>query len=127
MGKCKIFFKERVRQVVISFAPIYKQFFMDYEYLVCSKAFKLKGYYVFYATKDNYLHLTGVHSNLRPALFFQKCLDGSLTENDFDFKKKGQKESEVKGTVRKKIQVLPMMQSILEEGVMAEESFSKGK
>lgn len=100
---------------------------MDHEYLICSKAFKLRDYYVFYATKDNYLHLTGVNSNLRPAVFFQKCFDGTLTETDFDFKKKGQKESAVKGTVREKIQVLPYIASILEKGVTAEESFSKGR
>lgn len=100
---------------------------MDYEYLVCSEAFKLRDYYVFYATKDNYLHLTGVHSNLKPAQFFLKCIDGTLTEADFDFIKKGQKESEVKGIVRKKIQVLPLIHSILENGVLAEEHFSKGQ
>lgn len=120
-------FKERVRQVVISCAQIYKQYYMEYEYLVCSEAFKNNKYYKFYATKDNYLHLTGVHSNLKPAQFFNKCLDGTLSVTDFDFIKKGQTESEVKGIVRKKIQVLPFIQSILEDGVMTEESFSKGQ
>lgn len=123
----KIPFKERTRQIIISCAQIYKQYFMEYEYLVCSDAFKTNKYYKFYATKDNYLHLTGVHSNLRPAIFFKKCLDGTLSTNDFDFNKKGQIQSAVKGIVRKKIQVLPFIQSILEEGVMAEESFSKGR
>ena len=122
-----ISFKERVRQVLITCAQIYKKRFMDHEYLICSKAFRLHSYYVFYATKDNYLHLTGVNSNLRPAVFFQKCFDGTLSETDFDFKKKGQKESVLKGTVREKIQVLPYIASILEEGVTAEESFSKGR
>ena len=97
-------FKERVRQVVISCAQIYKQYYMEYEYLVCSEAFKKNKYYKFYATKDNYLHLTGVHSNLKPAQFFNKCLDDTLSVNDFDFIKKGQTESAVKGIVRKKIQ-----------------------
>ncbi len=123
----RVSFKERVRQVLISCAKIYKDIFMDHEYLICSKAFILRDYYVFYATKDNYLHLTGVNTNLRPAVFFQKCFDGTLTETDFDFKKKGQKESAVKGTVREKIQILPYIASILEKGVTAEESFSKGR
>ena len=111
-----ISFKERVRQVLITCAQIYKKRFMDHEYLICSKAFRLHSYYVFYATKDNYLHLTGVNSNLRPAVFFQKCFDGTLSETDFDFKKKGQKESVVKGTVREKYRFYPILHQFLKKG-----------
>ncbi len=38
--------------------------------------------------------------------FFDKALNKSLTENDFDFTKKGQTEKMVKGSVRRKVRFL---------------------
>ena len=40
--------------------------YLDYEYLVCSKAFKDNDVYIIAANKDNYLHLTGVKTKLPP-------------------------------------------------------------
>ena len=39
-------FKERVKTVMIASAKVYKQNYVDYEYLICSDAFSLKDYYV---------------------------------------------------------------------------------
>lgn len=35
----------------------------SYEYLLCLKAFSRSAYYIVSAHEDNYLHLTGVHTN----------------------------------------------------------------
>lgn len=118
-------FKERVKETLISYAQDYKMYYVDYEYLLCSKAFSRSAYYIVSAHEDNYLHLTGVHTNLGASAFFQKCYDGTLEEEDFDFNKDGQSESEVKGSVRRKINALGAIMGIFSGGTIAEEDFVK--
>ncbi|MDO4343338.1 MAG: PBECR4 domain-containing protein [Eubacteriales bacterium] len=120
-------FKERVRLEIMKEAKRYKEIYVDYEYLICSSAFENRTYYIVDAKKDNYQHLTGVHSQISAQSFFDKCLDGSLSEEDFDFIKKGQNEKSVKGTVRRKIKALPDMMELFREGLQAEEDFKKNK
>lgn len=124
----KISFKERVRQTVIDCSKKYKSNYVDYDYLVCSKAFTKKDYYIISAYEDNYQHLTGVHSLISPQDFFNKCYDGSLSECDFDFIKKGQSEKSVKGSVREKISVLDSTMDLFTyQEIYVEESFSKNR
>lgn len=121
-------FKERVAAVAVSQAKRYQAVFMDYEYLVCSPAFCANDYYILAAKDDNYQHLVGVNTpRLSPKEFFSKCVQGTLTEDDFDFRKKGRAEKEVKGSVRKKIKALPYYTSMLERELVVQENFSKNK
>lgn len=123
----EINFKERVKNTAISCAKIYKETFVDYEYLICSQAFEKKKYYITKADAGNYLHLLGIHTELKPADFFAKCYEGTLAESDFDFIKKNQSEQSVKGSVRQKIKVLPDMMQIYEKELIAQEFFKKNK
>lgn len=123
----EVSFKERVRLEMIKEAKRYKEIYVDYEYLICSEAFKKRNYYIVDAEKDNFQHLTGVHSKIGARSFFDKCIKGMLTEEDFDFIKKGQDEKSVKGTVRRKIKALPGMMNLFKEGVQAEEGLKKNR
>lgn len=118
-------FKERVRLSLISAAKDYKEKLVDYEYLVCSESFKIKDFYIINAKEDNYQHLTGVHSLVDAKTFFDKCYNGTLLLSDFDFVKRGQSEKSVKGSVRRKISILPHMLKLFESSLMAEEGFEK--
>lgn len=118
-------FKERICVELTKAAQSYKEVYLDYEYLICSEAFMRRKYYIVAAQKDNFQHLTGVHSWISPKMFFEKCYQGTLTEEDFDFIKKGQDERSVKGTVRRKIKVLPDIMSLFKTGLLTEESFEK--
>ena len=120
-------FKERVKETVIQNAHSYKRYFVDYEYLLCSVAFVKNEYYIVSAYEDNYLHLTGLHTNLDATTFFEKCYKGTLEESDFDFCKSGQSESEVKGSVRRKINSLPTIMDIFNVGTSVEEDFEKNR
>lgn len=123
-----ISFKERVRQTVIGCSKKYKSNYVDFDYLVCSKAFTKKDYYIISAHEDNYQHLTGVHSLISPQDFFNKCYDGSLSECDFDFIKNGQSEKSVKGSVREKIAVLNnTMDLFTYSEIYVEESFHRNR
>lgn len=120
-------FKERVRQEMIKAAKKYKDIYVDYEYLICSETFEKNDYYIIAAEEDNFQHLTGIHSTIDAKTFFQKCYDATLTELDFSLAKAGQNDKAAKGTVRRKIQVLPDMMTLMKSDVQAEEGFRKNK
>lgn len=123
----KLSFKERVAEAANQFAPIYKRVFVDYEYLLCSDAFSEQDYYIIDAKADNFKHLLGIHTELSPILFYQKCLNGELTADDFDFLKWGESEKGVKGTVRRKIKAFPSFLSMMNKDLVAQEKFEKNK
>ena len=99
-------FKQRVHSEIIKGAAVYKSVFADFDYLIFSENFKNKPYYIIGAAEDNYSHLTGVNSLLPAKVFYGKCLDGSLSESDFDFSSKNRSEKEVIGSVRKQSDIL---------------------
>ena len=39
--------------------------------------------------KNNFRHMTGVETSLSPSLFYDACIDGKLSEKDFDFSNDG--------------------------------------
>lgn len=120
-------FKVRVKNAAIANAHIYEENFVKYEYLVCSKAYS-NDYHIIKADKSNYLHLIGIHTNLTAEQFFEKCIttgEDQLKETDFDFNKPGKNEKAVKGSVRKKINVLPNMEKFFHQTLLTEEGFKK--
>lgn len=120
-------FKTRVREEAIEYAKDYSDIFLNKEYLIFSNSFKIQPYYLLKAYKGNYLHLIGVHTTLNPEEFFNRCFDGSLTEDDFDFLFQGENEQKVKGTVRRKIKAAAHIKDFYKEIVSVEEKFQKGK
>lgn len=119
-------FKERVKNEVIKNAKLYNKNFINYEYLICSEAFD-NGFHILKADKGNYLHLTGIHTDLSPNTFFEKCYNRTLTESDFDFAKPYKSEKSVKGSIREKIKVLPDMVQLFEKELLAQDNFKKNK
>ncbi len=120
-------FKAKVREAIVMASKMYFEYFVGYEYLLCSEAFKSVAYYIVCADKDNFRHLTGVCTHLNAETFFDRTLGGTLTEEDFDFDKKRQSESEVKGSVRRKISVLPEIGNVFSEGTLVEENFVRNR
>lgn len=118
-----ISFKERVREVLIQQSQIYNDRFLNKEYLIHSSEFKYDLFYVIAAKKDNFLHLTGVTTNLKANEFFNKCLDGTLSEHDFDIG-----DSRQKGSVRRKINALPHALNLFNgQRILIEERFIKNR
>lgn len=105
--------------------PYTKKNFVNYDYLVCSKAYS-HDYYIIRADKSNYLHLIGIHTNLTAEQFFEKCVatdENQLQETDFDFIKPGKSEKSVKGSVREKINTLPYMEKFFYQTLWTEDNF----
>ncbi|MDM0964522.1 PBECR4 domain-containing protein [Clostridium perfringens] len=123
-----ISFKTRVKNVAINESKLYESVFVNYEYLICSKAFEKQKFYTINAKEENYMHLIGVNSSLSALNFFYKCSDGILNEDDFNFKKRNNtSEASVKGSVRRKISVLHNMMEMFSGkiDIWTEESFKK--
>ena len=120
-------FKERVKEETITNSRLFKEFFVDYEYLICSDGFEKNPYYIIGAHVSNYKHLIGVSSEISAEEFFNKSINCELKEEDFEFIKRGQSESAVKGSVRRKINVLPNLFSLFENEAFVEEDFIKNK
>lgn len=118
-------FKERVAQAAIDQAKKYKDVFVDNEYLLCSEAFVKRDYYIIAATTSNYRHLIGVNTSISAEDFFEKCINGTLTEHDFDFNKSGRTEKEIKGSVRRKVRSLPIFMSMIGVDLVAQEDYTK--
>lgn len=118
-------FEERVADTAITYAQKYKEVFLDYEYLLCSKAFLQRDYYIISAHADNYRHLLGVTTQISAEEFFEKCITGTLEVGDFSFVKQNYTELEVRGTVRKKIKAMPDFVTMMEQTLMAQENFTK--
>ncbi|MGI6607914.1 MAG: hypothetical protein ACOX1F_02885 [Erysipelotrichaceae bacterium] len=64
-------FKKRVKDTLIDSAKDYNNYFIGKKYIVYSKNFKIQKYYSIKAKCDNYLHITGILTNLNPTVFFK--------------------------------------------------------
>ena len=120
-------FKERVRKAAIDNAALYKSTLVDYEYCIFSSGLSTK-YVIIKALESNYLHLVGVSTNLTADAFFKKCINQTLTEEDFDFLKRGVASGVLKGAVREKIRVLDKMIGLLHSpDLQIQENFEHNK
>lgn len=119
-------FVERVCQSIIDNASVFAETFLKYDYLVCSQAFATK-YHIITANERNYLHLTGVHTSMKPNDFFNKALSGKLVPADFDFIKPHVSEQSVKGSVREKIIALPQIDGFFSQDLYATEGFMQNR
>ena len=121
----QISFKERVRASAVQYASLYNSYYVQKSYLLISDVFNIRPYYIVEAEPDNYLHLVGVSTALSANEFYEKCLDGSLLETDFDLAFHGRDEKSSKGSIRQKILTLPHMFSLFSSENEIEESFRK--
>ena len=121
----QVSFKTRVKETAIRVAPDYYLYYVCHDYLIVSDAFQSFPYYIVKAEKDNYLHLLGVSTKLSASFFFDKCLNGTLEESDFELFGRGQDEKHSKGSIRRKIKALPLISGLFTDSSLIEENFSK--
>ena len=120
----EVSFKTRVKLVLEECALDYLHNFIGKKYIVYSSNFTQNLYYTINAKEDNYLHLTGVITNLKARVFFDKCVARMLEESDFELGDKSRK-----GSIRKKIKVLKTAVNLFDGThiINVEERFIKNK
>lgn len=117
-------FDDRVVGEIIRCSKLYKQNLTSYDYLIISESFKINEFYLIDCKCENYMHLTGVRTTLKPMDFFNKCIDESITTSDFICSV----DKHIKGTVRRKLKVLDNMVNIFSgKELFFEENFEKNK
>lgn len=53
----QVSFKTRVKRIAIAESKKYKDLLIDHQYLICSKQFQKRDYYIISGEKDNFLTL----------------------------------------------------------------------
>lgn len=124
MGE-QISFKTRVKNIAIQYAKEYYSYYVCKSYIIISDAFERRSFYEIEAEKSNYLHLVGVSTGLSAEEFFDKCLNGTLDDMDFELVFHGKDPKFSKGSIRQKIITLPDMMNIFSAASLVEEDFHK--
>ena len=102
--------KKTVLQIIINAAKEYDTKLNDKHFLIVYQE-KGKTQTVCVGFRDmNFLHMTGVKTKLSAQQFYSACLDGKLSENDF--------EIDNKGKVQQKLTVLPYLSELLYNNCM---------
>ncbi len=118
-------FKSNIKEKIIESSRIYKKIFIDYDYLLCSKAFVKNEFYTIKAFEDNFQHLTGVKSRVAALDFFNLSYSGKLKEEDFFFKSKSKTDKSIRSTIRDKVTVLPDIHNIFSKDSLVQEDFKR--
>ena len=116
-----ISFKSTIRNKLIQAATSYSKL-INKKILIESASFELAYSYIIRFYETNFLHLTGVKTNLTTFEFYEKCLDGTISEKDFDC----DSTPERKGLVRLKMKHLPSIDEFFNQTLLVQESFEKG-
>ena len=114
-------FKENVRTQLIIAAQEYFNL-LDKKIILESCNFEYQKRYVLRFEKGNFLHLTGVLTMLKAEEFFNKCLDDSISTNDFDFN-----EIKNKTNIKYKLRCLVDLSSMFKQELLVQEQFVKNK
>ena len=113
-------FRESVKQKLIVAANEYNKL-VGVDFLAKSKEFKNNSNYLLRFHKDNFLHLTGVSTTLSANDFFEKCLIGDISFEDFDC----DSSEEIKGKAREKLRHLQSIGSFFDRELIFQEDYQK--
>lgn len=114
-------FKENVRQQLLVAAQEYFTL-LNKIIIIESNDFTYQKRYLIKFNKSNFLHLTGVISNLNGDDFFSKCYDSSITIDDFDYD-----EVKNKTNIKNELRCLIAISSMFDKELLAQEQFAKNR
>ena len=67
-------FKESVQLKLMDCAVLYYELLVQKDYLIFSRNFRYRKYYIVSAFEDNFLHLTGVQTSLEAKTFLKNVI-----------------------------------------------------
>ena len=113
-------FKTTIKEKLTLAANNYSKL-INKKIIIASNDFEYAESYVIRFYKTNFLHLTGVKTELSAEHFFEKCLAGSLFEEEFDCDSTDQR----KGLVRLKMKHLININTFFNQLLMVQENYGK--
>ena len=115
-------YKEKCLALLNEAAKKY-QTLLGKDFIIESLDFKNRSMYVLRFYKGNFLHLTGVKTKIKPAIFFEKVVNNELTISDFDC----DSTKELKGFTQEKIPHLLNIDTFFHKPLEIQENYSRGK
>ncbi len=114
-------FKEIVRQKLLVAAQEY--FALINKIIVIeSEDFTINKKYIIKFNKGNFLHLTGIISNLKANDFFEKCFNSSIKIDDI-----GYNEVKNKTNIKNKLRCLLAISEMFNKELLVQEQFVKNR
>ena len=120
-------FYERIKDEVVEASASYESNYVLVDYLLVYGKDNNYSHIIIKAEKDNYLHLTGIMTNLNPTAFFDKCLSNTLVASDINVPAMKTEEKSYKGTLRRKINVLKDFTKGVDSSYVIQENFVKNR
>lgn len=115
-------FKLRALELLKTGAKEYSKL-LGIDFVLTSEKFVNRNRYVLRFYEGNFLHLTGVLTTLTAKEFFDRCLNGTITNDDFDC----DSTLLIKGTVRHKLSHIVSISTFFDNDIRCQELFHKGK
>ena len=115
-------FKESVQHKLNVAAKDYSKL-VGIDFVIKSNEFKYRNEYLLRFHKDNFLHLTGINTKLKATVFFEKCFEGTITQEDFDC----DSTEELKGKVREKLKNLITIGDFFDKELVFQEMYEKNR
>lgn len=115
-------FKEVVKEKLIIASKEYKKL-MQYDYHIQSNSFLYQSEYILRFYEDNFLHLTGIKTNLKAKVFYKKCLNKYLSDEDFDC----DSNKDLKNKVKEKLKNLSRIGDFFCRKLVVQENFAKNR
>lgn len=120
----QVSFTKRMVDTYNIYASSYCETFVNKSYLMFSEKFTGQEYYILEAKAENFLHLTGAKTNLKPKAFWEKCINNKLEESDII----PPQNKDEKGTLRAKLFALENIDKLFKSNTFEiEENFSRNR
>lgn len=110
--------KTEAIKVITDACKKYDSFLDDREFLIVYIEKGTVKYAEVSFRKSHFLHLTGVKTNLSARRFYEKCMAGKLSEEDFQIDNTGK--------VQQKLRVLPFLHDVLYNNCMIGDFLNSG-
>lgn len=110
--------KKKALEIIVETAKQYDKWLKSNHFLIFYQKGKEQDFVEVGFRDLNFLHLTGIKTKLSAQRFFSLCIDGKLSEKDFDL--------DTKGKAQQKLMVLPFLHELLYHNCMIGDFINSG-
>ena len=110
--------KKKALEIIVEAAKQYDKWLKSNHFLIFYQKGKEQDFVEVGFRDLNFLHFTGIKTKLSAQRFFSLCIDGKLSEKDFDL--------DTKGKAQQKLMVLPFLHELLYHNCMIGDFINSG-
>lgn len=110
--------KKKALEIIVEAAKQYDKWLKSNHFLIFYQKGKEQDFVEVGFRDLNFLHFTGIKTKLSAQRFYSLCIDGKLSEKDFDL--------DTKGKAQQKLMVLPFLHELLYHNCMIGDFINSG-